>query len=229
MSDPKQKPGNLMIIVIILGMCLMSMVMWMQRTAPVPSTPEEMQTAAGDDDPHAHHTMSVAHNPVTSMTPFTGTFSLTDHSNQPVTQDSYERPYKLMFFGFTHCAAICPTALQKMALILNELGPTADKIQPLFVTVDPDRDTPEALKSYVEMYHPALIGLTGSKAQLAAVYNNFKVYTHEVDDELSGEKIMDHSSYTYLMGPDNKLVKLFALETPAMDIVSNIQKELNKK
>ena len=105
-------------------------------------------------------------------------FTLINHDGQTVTQDDYKGRWQLVFFGFTHCPDICPTTLAYMGSVLDQLGSDASQVAPLFVTVDPERDTPEVLKDYVANFHPQLIGLTGNTAQVADAAEAFKVY-HE--------------------------------------------------
>uniref|UniRef100_UPI0030EB57F7 SCO family protein n=1 Tax=Sulfitobacter litoralis TaxID=335975 RepID=UPI0030EB57F7 len=107
-------------------------------------------------------------------------FSLVDHHGQAVTQEDFAGRWQLVFFGFTHCPDICPTSLAYMDNVLELLGPDADQVAPLFVTVDPERDTPAVLKDYVANFHPQLIGLTGSQDQIAKATDAFKVYNEKL-------------------------------------------------
>ncbi len=137
-----------------------------------------------------------------------GPFELVSHTGKTVTNADFSGKYMLMFFGFTFCPDVCPTELQVITSALEELGPTADKIQPIFVTVDPERDTPEAMAQYVAHFHPSFVGLTGSPEQIAKVAKAFRVYYKRVEDPSSAaEYTMDHSAVVYLMGPEGAFLK----------------------
>jgi protein SCO1/2 len=122
----------------------------------------------------------------------------------------------LIFFGFTYCPDVCPGELQVMSAALDELGAEGEKIQPVFITIDPARDTPEAMKLYVSNFHPRMVGLTGSEADIAAVAKAYRVYYAKAKgSENSPDYLMDHSTILYLMGPDGKFVKHFTYGTDA--------------
>jgi protein SCO1/2 len=132
-----------------------------------------------------------------------GPFTLTDHNGKRVTDRDFRGRYMLVFFGFTFCPDVCPSGLQVIAAALDKLGPKAESIVPLFITVDPERDTPEQLASYVKSFHPRLIGLTGTPAEIEAVIKAYRVYARKVADPKStAGYTFDHSTFIYLMGPD---------------------------
>ena len=135
-----------------------------------------------------------------------GPFTLVDHTGKTVTEADFRGRFLFIYFGFTYCPDACPTALTAMAEALDIIGPAADRIVPVFISVDPERDTPEQMAMYVRHFHPALVGLTGSADQVAAAAKAYRVYyakaTEEGSDE--GEYTMDHTSIVYLMGPDGK-------------------------
>jgi protein SCO1/2 len=131
-----------------------------------------------------------------------GPFSLTDQDGRPVTDADYAGKWKLVFFGFTSCPEVCPTTLNQMALMLKALGPLADKVQPLFITVDPERDTPAVLKSYTEAFDARITGLTGTPEQIAAVAKAYGAFYQKI---LQGDDYtMDHSTLIYVMRPDGR-------------------------
>lgn len=147
-----------------------------------------------------------------------GPFTLTDQTGATVTEQTYHGKYMLIFFGFTFCPDICPTELQDALNAIEIAGePVVSRIQPIFITIDPARDTPEKLAEYVKMFGRGLVGLTGTDAQIAAVARAYKVYyarTEEEEGEESGDDyMMDHSSFLYLMGPDGQHLKTFASGT----------------
>ena len=139
-----------------------------------------------------------------------GPFSLVDHTGRRVSNADFSGRFTLVFFGFTFCPDVCPTALQVTSAALEKLGPKAARVTPLFITVDPERDTPEQLKSYVGSFHPSLVGLTGTQAEIDAVAKAYRVYFKRVKDERSSAGYtMDHTSIIYLMGPDGRFLTHF--------------------
>jgi protein SCO1/2 len=132
-----------------------------------------------------------------------GPFTLTDATGKQVTDQDFRGKYLLIYFGYTFCPDVCPTTLNEIAAALDKLGPKGDHIAPLFITVDPKRDTPPVIRQYVTAFSPRLIGLTGPQDQIATVEKEYRVYAAEHrtgpgPDDYS----MDHSSIIYLMGPD---------------------------
>jgi cytochrome oxidase Cu insertion factor (SCO1/SenC/PrrC family) len=138
-------------------------------------------------------------------------FEMTDHNNRRVTQDSYAGKYLLVFFGYTYCPDVCPTSLSDISQVLDILGPKGNKIVPLFVSVDPERDTPEHLKEYIENFHPNFVGLTGSDDQISSMARNYKVaylkMTNEEDDPET--YFMGHTSTIFLSGPAGQTITSF--------------------
>ncbi len=154
-----------------------------------------------------------------------GGFSLLDHNSKAVTEADFAGKYKLIFFGFTFCPAVCPTELQKMARVLDQLKEA--NIQPLFVSVDPERDTADVMKGYVAQFHPAIVGLTGSRAQVDKMLEGYKVYASKVENDMMDGYMMDHSAFMYLMGPDDALITLYPAQDTAEQIAEDIKKRLN--
>jgi cytochrome oxidase Cu insertion factor (SCO1/SenC/PrrC family) len=138
-----------------------------------------------------------------------GPFALTDQHGAAVTDASYRGRWMLVYFGYTFCPDVCPTELQTIAGALDKLGPQADRIAPLFVTVDPERDTAAALADYVKLFDDRIVGLTGTPDQIAAVARAYRVYYAKATPKNSSTYLMDHSSFMYLMGPDGKFRALF--------------------
>ena len=132
-----------------------------------------------------------------------GPFTLTDHTGKRVTDQDFRGKLLLVFFGFTNCPDVCPTALQVMAAALDKLGPNAARITPVLISVDPAHDTPAVLATYVASFHPRLVGLTGSQAEIDAVAKAYRVYIKKVPDPKStAGYTIDHSSIIYVIGPD---------------------------
>jgi cytochrome oxidase Cu insertion factor (SCO1/SenC/PrrC family) len=134
-----------------------------------------------------------------------GPFALTDQTGKRVTDRDFRGKFMLVYFGFTFCPDVCPTALQVMAAALDKLGPQADRITPVLITVDPERDTPAQLALYVKSFHPRLVGLTGTAQEIDAAARAYRVYVKKVPDPKStAGYTMDHSSIIYVIGPDGK-------------------------
>ena len=141
-----------------------------------------------------------------------GPFELVDQDGRTVTDASYRGKWLLIYFGYTHCPDACPTALNDMAQALEGLGAQRAKVQPLFITVDPERDTPSVLKDYTAAFQADIVGLTGSAAQIAEAARRFRVY-YKRDDATNPDYTMSHSSVIYLMDPDGRFVTNFTHET----------------
>lgn len=132
-----------------------------------------------------------------------GPFTLTDHTGRRVSDADFRGKFMLVFFGFTYCPDVCPTALQNMAAALDLLGAKAERLVPVFITVDPERDTPEQMAQYVSSFTPKLVGLTGTRSEIDTVLKEYRVYAQRVEDPKStAGYTMNHSSIVYLMGPD---------------------------
>jgi len=152
-----------------------------------------------------------ANSPITIGGPFT----LTAPDGTTVTEQTYRGKWILVFFGFTSCPDTCPTALLDIAAALEKLGPAADKVQPLFITVDPQRDTPVVIGDYTRSFDPRIIGLTGTPEQIAAVAREYGAYYAPRKIGSGPEDyVLDHSSYLYLMDPEGKFVRGFDADTP---------------
>jgi cytochrome oxidase Cu insertion factor (SCO1/SenC/PrrC family) len=157
-----------------------------------------------------------------------GAFTLTDSSGKRVTDQDYRGKYTLVFFGFTSCPDICPAGLQLMAGALEKLGPKAQRITPIFISVDPERDTPEKLATYVKNFDPRLVGLTGTPEEIAAVAKAYKVYYAKVPNkENSSDYTMDHTSIIYVMDPKGEFVTHFTPSTSVDELASRLDKLLS--
>ena len=136
-----------------------------------------------------------------------GPFTLENGSGQQVTDRNFRGKYMLVYFGYTFCPDVCPTTLSEVADAMDNLGGKADRLQPIFISVDPKRDTPDVVKHYAAAFGPRLIGLTGTPEQIAAVAKEYRVYYAEHRTGPGpNDYSMDHSSVLYLMGPDGKFV-----------------------
>jgi cytochrome oxidase Cu insertion factor (SCO1/SenC/PrrC family) len=152
-----------------------------------------------------------------------GPFSLTDQDGRKVTDKDFLGKYMLIFFGYTYCPDVCLTELQVMSAALDNLGAKADDIQPIFISFDPQRDTPEVLKQYVANFHPRLIGLTGTPEEIASVAKAYRVYYSKVDGSSGPDNyLMDHSTITYLMDKQGKFLKHFSYSTDASAMAKDL-------
>ncbi len=155
-----------------------------------------------------------------------GPFNLTDHNGRRVTEMDFAGKHKLIFFGYTYCPDICPAELQVMSAALDALGDKAKDVTPIFITIDPERDTAEQMKSYVENFHPQLIGLTGSPEEIREAAKAYRVYYAKSKSESATDYLMDHSSIVYLMSPDGQYLAHFAYGTGPEKMADGIRKFL---
>jgi cytochrome oxidase Cu insertion factor (SCO1/SenC/PrrC family) len=154
-----------------------------------------------------------------------GAFTLTDNTGKRVTDQDFHGKYTLVFFGFTSCPDICPAGLQLMAGALEKLGTKAQRITPIFISVDPQRDTPEKLAAYVKNFDPRLVGLTGTPEEIAAVAKAYKVYYAKVPSkERPDDYTMDHTSIIYVMDPKGEFVTHFTPSTSVDDLAAKLYK-----
>jgi protein SCO1/2 len=154
-----------------------------------------------------------------------GAFKLVDQNAKPITdQDLKGHPF-LVFFGFTHCPDVCPTTLFEVSEILRALGPEGKDARALFVTVDPERDTPEKLKDYLSSFDPRIIGVTGDEAAIVATERAYRVYAKKVPTD-GGGYTMDHTAIVYLMNKDGKFVSPFNIKRPPDVAAADLRKYL---
>jgi cytochrome oxidase Cu insertion factor (SCO1/SenC/PrrC family) len=155
-----------------------------------------------------------------------GPFTLVNQDGKTVTEKDFAGNYLLVFFGFTYCPEVCPTELQKISRVMELVGPDkAAKIQPVFISVDPERDDVQTVKEYIGQFHEKLVGLTGTPEQVEAVKKAYKVFASKIQMEGMDGYMMDHSAFTYLMGPDGANIALY----PAKDTAEQIAEDLKGK
>jgi cytochrome oxidase Cu insertion factor (SCO1/SenC/PrrC family) len=194
------------VLIVVLAISVVLVAEWVWLTAgrqPVPGAAGPVITAQG----HAPG----------------GSFTLTDHRGHAVTDATFRGKYLVVVFGYTHCPDVCPTTLSAVAAALDLLGPRAKDVQPIFVSVDPDRDTPEVLADYVAAFHPRLIGLTGTPAQVRAVTRDYRVYVSKVDTG-DDDYPVDHSAYLYLIGPDGKVLTYLKHDASPQTIADTVER-----
>jgi protein SCO1/2 len=154
-----------------------------------------------------------------------GPFQLTDQDGRTVTDQDFRGKPFLVFFGFTHCPDVCPTTLFDISEIMRDLGKDADRTAALFITVDPQRDTPEAMKEYMSSFDPHVRGLTGDETTLAAVAKAYRVYYKKVPLE-DGDYTMDHTAIVYLMDKEGRFVAPFSMRRTAESAAADLRKRL---
>jgi protein SCO1 len=159
----------------------------------------------------------------TSSVTIGGPFSLTAPDGTTVTDQTYRGKWLLVYFGYTFCPNTCPTTLLEIAAALEKLGPDAAKVQPIFITVDPKRDTPKVMAQYTQSFDSRIVGLTGTPEQIAAVAQEYGAYyvAHKSGDG-ANDYTMDHSTYLYVMDPRGQFVQAFDADTPADRIADDL-------
>ena len=156
-----------------------------------------------------------------------GPFLLVGADGKPVTDRDFRGRYMLIFFGFTHCPDICPAELQVIAEALEQLGDKAKNVVPIFITVDPERDTPEAMGNYVKSFGHNFVGLTGSPEAIAAAAKAYRVSYAKVEDkESAADYGVDHSALVYLMDPEGRYVTHFSYGLSAEQMAEKLGKLL---
>lgn len=155
-----------------------------------------------------------------------GPFTLTDHTGNQVRNTDFHDRFMLIYFGYTHCPDVCPTELASMATALDILGPQAESIVPLFITLDPQRDTPAALASYVPLFHERLVGLTGTEAEVAVVAQAYSVFYEKIEGEETTDYTLKHTTLIYLVRPDGELAESFPNGTAPTAISDAIRRQV---
>ena len=156
-----------------------------------------------------------------------GPFSLVDQTGRRVTDKDFRGKKMLVYFGFTSCPDVCPAGLQVIAAALDRLGPKAEAITPIFITVDPERDTPAKMAEYVKSFHPRLVGLTGTADEVNAVAKAYRVYFKKIPDEKTPDAYsVDHTSIMYLMDENGGFVRHFSYPIEASQLVAELAKYL---
>jgi protein SCO1/2 len=140
-----------------------------------------------------------------------GPFTLTMSGGRRVSDSDFHGKWMLIYFGYTHCPDICPTTLADLGQVLNKLGPLAAQVQAIYISIDPERDTPEIMGSYAKQFDPRILGLSGSAADIATAAKQYRVfYAKRADKEPAGKYVMEHSAFVYVVNPHGKYVTLFS-------------------
>ncbi|MBF0193670.1 MAG: SCO family protein [Magnetococcales bacterium] len=164
--------------------------------------------------------------------PIKGDFSLVDETGKRVTLKGYKGKYLLIYFGYTYCPDICPTSLGIIAQSLDGLAKKSlDKILPLFISIDPERDTVEYIKEYTDMFHPSLVGLTGSVEEASRAAKTFGVYfaKAEINPKDKTDYSVDHSSNTYFVDPKGRIIEIFGHAPQIEEVINSIESHLAKE
>ncbi|RJF74816.1 SCO family protein [Rhodopseudomonas palustris] len=164
-------------------------------------------------------------NKVAAPSSIGGPFQLTDQNGQTVTEQSLKGKPTLMFFGFTHCPDVCPTALFEISQVLQAMGKDADRVNAYFISVDPERDTPAAMKDYLSSFDPHLKGLTGTREATDKIEKSYRVYAKKVETK-DGDYTMDHTALIYLMDKDGNFVAPFNLKRKSDEAVADLKRYL---
>lgn len=188
---------------------------------------------SSDDRQHQHGVSKQQDIPVGTLPG--GPFTLVDHTGRTVTDKDFQSSFLLVSFGYTHCPDVCPLTLVQVSATLKALGKDARYVRPLFITVDPERDTPEVLASYVRVFHPAIIGLTGTPEQIRAVTKAYKAHYAKAPLKIAGKVSdpsgysLDHSAFIYLMGPNGNFLEVFGFRTSPEKMAEKIREVLKKE
>jgi cytochrome oxidase Cu insertion factor (SCO1/SenC/PrrC family) len=158
--------------------------------------------------------------------PIGGPFALIDHTGKRRTDEDFRGKLMLVYFGFTYCPDVCPTDLQEIGLALDRLGAAGEAVEPVFITLDPERDTPEHLRDYMPLFHPRFVGLTGAAAAIAEAARAYRVYYKKVEREDGSDYTVDHSAFIYLIGRDGEYLGFFPPGTPAERLAEAIRPSL---
>jgi protein SCO1/2 len=159
--------------------------------------------------------------------PIGGPFTLTDHRGQRRSDSEFRGKLMIVYFGYTFCPDVCPADLQAITQALDALGPLARQVQPIFITIDPERDT-KVLADYVSAFHPSLIGLTGSPSEIRQVANSYKAFYARVSDERTGDYSIDHAGVIYLMGRGGEYLGFMPPQTAPERLVEILRTYLAK-
>jgi protein SCO1/2 len=184
--------------------------------------PEPSVAQAGSERPAAELMDAVMWN----REPIGGPFVLTDQNGKLRTEADFHGKLALVYFGFTYCPDVCPTDLAQMALAVEQLGQAGEMVQPVFITVDPERDTPEHLREYLSAFHPRFVGLTGDATAIRAAARAYRVYYQKVAWEGGADYTVDHSGFMYLIGRDGGYLGFFPPGTPAERLTEAIRTQL---
>ncbi|HVI98084.1 MAG TPA: SCO family protein [Sphingomonas sp.] len=187
-----------------------------------------LAAAACSPQPDAAENAATAASPPLAGASIGGPFTLTGEDGKPVSDSDFAGKYRIMYFGYTFCPDVCPVDMQNLGAamrLLDQKDPALSaRIQPIFVTVDPARDTPDVLRQFTDAFYPRLLGLTGDADAIAKVAKEYAVYYQAGAPGPGGGYLVNHSRAAYLMSPDNKPLALLPVEGPPQPIVDEIER-----
>ena len=155
---------------------------------------------------------------------FQAVFELTDHQGMIQTEGDFSGRWMLVFFGFTNCPDVCPTTLSEVAAVMDGLGSAVDKVQPIFITIDPERDTPDVLAEYVPLFDAGILGLTGTPEQIAETSTTFPIFFERIEDAAAPDGYtMGHTSNLFLFDPEASFADSWPYGTPAEEILADLK------
>jgi cytochrome oxidase Cu insertion factor (SCO1/SenC/PrrC family) len=222
-----QRAIRLLVLVLVIGLGALWGAAWFGRTPGEPLGSAFLRqfaaiTGRGGEQPVAGNGIRLP-----SGVSMGGAFAMQDQDGRSVTQADFGGRLLVGYFGYSFCPDVCPTELATIANAFDLLTPAeAARATPLFVTVDPERDTPAQMKSYVANFHPRMVGLTGSPEQVAAMAKLYRVFYAKVQRPEMSEYLMDHSSFVYLIGADGRVRALLRPQSSAEDIAQAIRAQL---
>ena len=158
---------------------------------------------------------------------FRAEFELTDHQGMILTERDFAGRWMLVFFGFANCPDVCPTTLAEVAAVMEDLGTDAEKVQPIFISIDPERDTPAALAKFVPLFDAGIIGLTGTPEQIAETSETFPIFYERIEEASAPDGYtMGHTSHLFLFDPQAGFADSWAYGTPAEEILADLRERL---
>ena len=155
-----------------------------------------------------------------------GPFTLTDQHGQRVSDAEFRGRFMLVYFGYSFCPDVCPTDLAAMAAAIDQLGPAGERVQPIFITIDPERDTVPRLAEYAPLFHPRLVALTGTPDEIARAAEQYRVYYEKAGE--GPDYLMNHSGIVYLMDPEGRFLTHFAQGTPPEEMAQKIRSQMSE-
>lgn len=158
--------------------------------------------------------------------PIGGPFTLTDANGERRSLSDFRSRLVLLYFGFAYCPDVCPTDLMAVGNLVRSLGPDGNELQPVFITLDPERDTPEVLRAYVASFHPRFVALTGTEEEIRRVATSYKVFFEKVRVPGAGTYVIDHAAYIFLLDREGRFVTLFPPGTPAERMAIMVRDQL---
>lgn len=158
-----------------------------------------------------------------------GPFELTDHTGAQFTRDDLAGDYALIYFGYTFCPDVCPTELGLMAEAIDLLEGDGERVRPVMITIDPERDTPDVLSEYVPLFHKRLVGLTGTEQEVRDVATKYRVFYRRFEDPNYTYYLMDHTSFVYLLSPTGEIASMFRYQTPPEEMAATIRQHMRSQ